>query len=69
MLDKTRPEQLNEMFRDSVRSLDRAISRLKLVRKQGAKLLEPDRASAEELAQLLTDLKMYRQRTRVLDKV
>ena len=33
MLDKTRPEYLNNVFQESVKELDRAIQKAKLIRK------------------------------------
>lgn len=68
MLNNSRPENMKERFQKSVGRLDRTIKKAQLIHKIEVRSRESETATPEELIQILTDLKSYREQIRLLDQ-
>ncbi len=67
MLDRTHPDTLKHHFDDSARALVRVTRKAQLIRKLERRSQDSENASPEEMAQILADLKKYREQIRQLD--
>ena len=68
MLDNPNPDTRKQHFDDSVRALVRVTRKAQLIRKLERRSQDSENASAEEMAQILADLKKYREQLRQLDQ-
>ena len=68
MPNKIDKESLNNEFKKSIKELERATRKAKLIRKIDLRSRVSAEASPEELAQILKEIKAYREEIKKLDQ-